>query len=90
MVRRGNWKLVRDVPKGRDFLYDLARDPAERRNVLRSADPALLADLRAALDRLTAANAALAARYPATAGTLDAAERRRLEQLGYAGAADQE
>ena len=90
MVRRGPWKLVRDVKRGRDFLFDLDADPRERRDVLTDADPTLVEELRGELDRILATSRALAARYPASQGTLDDAERRRLEALGYAGAAEDE
>jgi len=65
MLRRGHWKLIRTradayvsdafAPRrGTVELYDLARDPAERSNVAAS-EPAVVAELTAALDAWEAA-----------------------------------
>ncbi|MCA8998739.1 MAG: sulfatase-like hydrolase/transferase [Planctomycetaceae bacterium] len=40
MYRTPEWKLIRDyLNEGRDELYDLKNDPAERNNLIDSADP---------------------------------------------------
>lgn len=51
-VRMGRWKLNLSAPEGlprREWLFDLAEDPGERRN-LAAQRPAKLAELRKALD----------------------------------------
>jgi hypothetical protein len=49
MVVRGDWKLIRDLRRDVDALYDLAGDPAERRNVV-DARADVAETLRAALE----------------------------------------
>ena len=75
-VRQGRWKLIRDHDSGRDRLFDLERDPGERR-IVTSAPQA--AELGRALDGWFGS-------WPEAPGrrtSLGAAERRRLEALGY-------
>ena len=76
-VVRGPYKYLHSA---RDALYDRAEDPAESRD--RSAEePELLSELRADLERLFADPEH---RLPADPRTqLAAADRARLEQLGY-------
>lgn len=73
-------KLVTDEEQGRCELYDLARDPGERRD-LAAERPEDVAHLKERLERL------LVARPPAQAGEgqLSAAEREELRALGYVG-----
>jgi len=47
MIRSRDWKLIRDfLNEGRDELYRLARDPAERENLITSNDPEVKAARR--------------------------------------------
>ncbi len=81
------YKLIA-ASDGRDELYDLSRDPAERDNLLRSR-PDLAGRLRNELRRLRATLHKL----PAAASPPERespALLRRLEQLGYAGSADEQ
>jgi arylsulfatase A-like enzyme len=74
-VRRGDWKLVR----GRwDDLFDLARDPAETRN-LASEAPEIAAGLGDLLEEFAAGNGSRAAE----AAALSAEQEALLEALGY-------
>ena len=82
--RSGSWKLV-EASKGGPFLYDLASDPDESRD-LASERPEIVARLaaeleaartRLALPRLSEIGA------HASAPELDAATQERLRELGY-------
>jgi len=76
-LRDGRFKYIR-AP--RPELYDLQSDPSELRN-LATTEP----DVTARLDGLLAQRLAALADRPATGGevVLEAADRRRLRQLGY-------
>ena len=82
--RAGSWKLVL-TSKGKRFLFDLATDPGETRN-LAEARPEKLASL---LDELDTWRAALALpviddeREYREVPDLDPAARERLRALGY-------
>ncbi len=87
-VRLGRWKLIEGPDEGRLELYDLEADAGERSNV--AADhPERVAELAALLEGWRRASAGAreqwraAAGEPATGHELDAAERARLEALGY-------
>jgi arylsulfatase A-like enzyme len=78
----GGWKLVEE--RWKDLLFDLARDPAERRPL--AGGDAVRESLHATLEQLR--ERALrwhALAPPDRAGPLDAITRRRLESLGYLG-----
>ena len=45
-ARRGRWKLIHDVATGRDRLFDVERDPAERIDAA-ALEPAIVVALRA-------------------------------------------
>jgi arylsulfatase A-like enzyme len=77
-VRSGEWLYIR-AP--REELYDLAADPAERRN-LASEDPARLAALRGALGRTLTEMPAAPWSTEAT-NQPDEEDRAALEALGY-------
>ena len=49
VVRAGDWKLQRDGRRGKDWLFNLARDPGEN-STLAKANPGKLAALLALLD----------------------------------------
>ena len=82
--RAGSWKLI-ETSKGQRFLFDLATDPGEERN-LADAHPEQVARL---LDELDSWRAALG--FPAIGGEreygqvpeLDPEARERLRALGY-------
>ena len=84
-VRRGPYKLVRDVETGRQALFDLRADPAERENLL-NVFPSVSHQLSTALDawrdeyevELTGARL-----------QLDAEDQARLRDLGYVEGADE-
>jgi arylsulfatase A-like enzyme len=83
--RAGSLKLVETVP-GAPVLFDLAADPAERRNLAR-ADGAMLARLRGELETVRQALGLPALDAPVggpAAPVLDPAARERLRALGYA------
>lgn len=50
MIRTKAYKLVRRYPYGPDEFYDLTADPGEERNLIDTADPALVASLSARMD----------------------------------------
>lgn len=84
-VRKGHWKGIFNVELGTFELYDLARDPGERRE-LSAEHP----DVAGELERFAARRYAelLAGSDRALAGGLDpsdAATLRALEELGYIG-----
>ncbi len=100
-IRDGRWKLIRVAGErhgwamgrgpgrswSRDYLFDLATDPGERRNLAGTGgieEQWLRARLRAWVQERKAAGTAIGSgeRAPA-APDLDEATRRRLEALGY-------
>lgn len=79
-IRSGDWKLILDMVRDETFLFNLATDPFEDRN-LALQHPRRARDLRADLE-------AWMSRMPAPAGAapwpqLGARDRRRLRALGY-------
>jgi len=78
-VRRGPYKLIRDVSTGRQALFDLRADPGERENLL-NAFPSVSHNLSAALDawRTEYEVEGTGARLD-----LDAEDQARLRDLGY-------
>jgi len=76
----GDEKLVRDLSTGRDRLFDLSEDPAERRD-LASARPRRAAELGRLLDAWLARSGRRGPALPPV--RVDAAERERLRALGY-------
>jgi arylsulfatase A-like enzyme len=88
-VRAGRFKLIlnNDGPAlwragSHEELYDLARDPGEKRNLV-SSRPVMAAFLGQRLERFREAQAALLARAGATAVPLTEAEKEQLRALGY-------
>jgi len=79
-VREGRWKVIR-AP--RPELYDLARDPGERRDLARD-EPARARALAAALDRHLASEDSPASARAAHAGDVPAELVEKLGALGYA------
>ena len=77
------WKLVRDVKRDRDRLYDLDRDPAETRDV-RTENASVAARMRQELDTLVDRGLARRATAPQRADhDLPDDARALLEELGY-------
>ncbi len=82
-VRRGANVLILHRAKPESVeLYDLTRDPGETEN-LTGTKPALVAELRAALEAWTRENARLHALYGQATQTVDAETEKRLRALGY-------
>jgi arylsulfatase A-like enzyme len=84
--RSGHWKLV-ETNRGGPFLFDLARDPTEARN-LAAERPAevkrLSAELEAARVQLGLPKLSeIGGRTSAPAPQLDPATQQRLRDLGY-------
>jgi arylsulfatase A-like enzyme len=79
-VRLGTWKLLRNVERGRDWLYDLANDPHERRD-LSGLEPEHFELLSRQLDQWLAQMQSSAA--PSSSRPLTAEEQARLKTLGY-------
>jgi len=79
-ILRGTWKLIAAPQEGRRELYDLARDPHERRN-LAAADPERAT--RLAEEALALREVERRKRLGDAATPLSAEERRALEALGY-------
>ncbi|WP_165793825.1 sulfatase-like hydrolase/transferase [Hyphococcus luteus] len=52
-VRRGDWKLIRDAKRDRNWLYNLKKDPEEHHN-LAETRPDMVAKLTAEYERATA------------------------------------
>jgi arylsulfatase A-like enzyme len=86
LLREGSFKLV-ETSKGEAFLYDLAADPRETRD-LAAERPAELARLRARMEEVRAGLALPALDAPLAVGAeapeLDEATREQLRALGYA------
>jgi arylsulfatase A-like enzyme len=85
VLREGSWKLV-ESSTGQTFLYDMANDPHEHRE-LSAAQPADLARLRQELEttRTTLGLPPLDAPLDAQAvPAIDDATRESLKALGYA------
>jgi arylsulfatase A-like enzyme len=84
--RSGNWKLV-ETNRGGPFLFDLARDPTEARNLAPERPQEvqrLSRELEAARARLGLPKLAeIGVRMAAPAPDLDAATQQRLRDLGY-------
>jgi arylsulfatase A-like enzyme len=84
--RSGHWKLV-ETNRGGPFLFDLARDPTEARNLAaerRAEVERLSAELEAARERLGLPKLSeLGVRMAAPAPALDEATQQRLRELGY-------
>jgi len=76
---RGSWKLIHDRSRKRIELYDRSTDPAEKTNRL-GQDPARDAELEQALLGWESGRPARAAEG---AATVDPAELKELEDLGY-------
>jgi arylsulfatase A-like enzyme len=76
-VRTARWKYIRGGEEP-DELYDLAADPAERRN-LRAAEPATAGALGTLIDQHAAGHP-----EPRAAAPLSDETRRALRALGYA------
>ncbi|MDX1650440.1 MAG: sulfatase-like hydrolase/transferase, partial [Myxococcota bacterium] len=85
LLRLGRFKLLAPrSPEARPAaLYDLARDPGERENLLTDAPAAVRRRLEGALARLEAATSDADAPGAAQGVALSAADRRRLRALGY-------
>jgi choline-sulfatase len=82
---RAPYKLYHDVSGERVRLFDLATDPAERRD-LAAERPELAAELRAELDALRRAAAAKGARFePGERVEHTPEQLEHLRELGYAG-----
>ena len=79
-IRDGRWKLITSLADARvaDALYDLEADPNERHNLARER-PALVQQLRARLDELSAESVEAAPMAEEDEAILAA----RLEELGY-------
>jgi len=80
-VREGPWKAIWNAASDTVELYDLARDPRERRD--RSASEPERAARLGALAREHAAPCLAARPGPAAPPDLDPATRARLRELGY-------
>jgi arylsulfatase A-like enzyme len=78
VVADGRFKLVHDLATGASALYDLAADPAERRDVA-ALHPALVAEWRAAVLRAVAREHADAGAAVREAADVEA----QLEAVGY-------
>jgi arylsulfatase A-like enzyme len=84
--RSGDWKLV-ETSQGGPFLYDLASDPAETRDLARERPEQLArlaAELEATRARLDLPRLEALDAPGAPAPELDAATQERLRELGYA------
>jgi arylsulfatase A-like enzyme len=82
MVRSEGWKLVR-FGSGAEFLYRMADDPEEKRDLL-AQEPERAAHLRQALDDWMERHPERPPPDPRQAGeVLDEGERARLRALGY-------
>ena len=83
--RSGSWKLV-EANRGGPFLFDLARDPTEARN-LATERPEEVKRLSAELEevrvRLALPELSEIGTRGAPAPELDAATQQRLRELGY-------
>jgi arylsulfatase len=91
-IRRGPWKLIQTRYLAFEELYDLAHDPGERRNLLRQQEPAAetkaaYAELRVALDAWSAKEEPRDSQFNPEQM---AAVLKRLRQLGYVGADEDE
>ncbi|HED66388.1 MAG TPA: hypothetical protein ENJ09_12645 [Planctomycetes bacterium] len=84
-VMVGSFKYIRLLDTGREELFNLADDPLERRNLVPQAPPELALG-RARFDEVLASTKALADRLGIAPEKieLDAAEVRRLKDIGYA------
>jgi len=84
------WKLVEDEGRGLRQLFDLVRDPRERRD-LSARDPKTVSVLRSRVSRWVGTSeehrAALGLTGKIPPARVDEATRRRLEQLGYVASA---
>jgi arylsulfatase A-like enzyme len=81
-LRLGSWKFMcPDWKRRRCALFDLARDPGERRNLL-TENPSSAAQLRDQLFGWIAANPVF--RPPSVDMTLDEKQKEKLRSLGYA------
>ena len=76
-VRVGSWKYIEGLAEGRRELYDLARDPGERKNRF-TEEPARAAALA---DRVQGFR--LAHPRPGSAPAVSPEDRERLRALGY-------
>lgn len=76
-VRRGPWKYIEAAAEERFELYDLSKDPTERKNV-RSEEPIVAQELAAELQAWRAQTPRAEA-----AGSVSPEDRKRLEALGY-------
>jgi arylsulfatase A-like enzyme len=84
--RSGSWKLV-EASQGGPFLYDLASDPAETRDLARERPEQLarlVAELEAVRTRLALPRLDELGGATGPAPELDAATQERLRELGYA------
>lgn len=83
-VRSADWKLIEkpDQP-GTGALFDLARDPGERRNLLES-EGEVSRELREHLTRMAAENRDLRRRFAPRTIRMDAQGLKELAELGYA------
>ena len=82
-LETADWKLIRSRATGKLRLYDLRDDPGEQQDVA-ERHPEQVALLEAELrERVRAAEHRSAAYQPALALELEAAEIRRLKELGY-------
>ena len=78
-VRRGQWKLIRDVTRGRVELYDLAADPGER-NDLSSEQSDRVSELQSLIDLWLELTARLATK---STRRLSEKDLQELRALGY-------
>jgi hypothetical protein len=79
-LRKGNWKLIRDITRGRDCLYDLAEDPLEMRDVAHAHSQRVIS-MREGIDAWLELTSR--AGGPSATRPLTPEERRRLKALGY-------
>ncbi len=84
MVRTADWKLVADLERGRDELYALAEDPAERSNLARER-PEELKRMRCLLEEHLARERPAMPDRPTDAVPAEESEavKARLRALGY-------